>query len=211
MLFVKLKKKFDKYNELMAKIDKDILADGLKNNKSLAKVILAGARGSVSQYRSTVATQGVVVDAQGNPRMDMPVKSSFAEGLTLPEYLMTSFGARTGEVLKKINVAQGGYASKQYARALMNLQVVEHDCETENGVLFPVSDKDSIGAFLAKPVGGYKRNNEVTAKMLADLQNKGIKEIFTFFSIENCRFFYEFYLSYTILKIFLYFYWWIQY
>jgi DNA-directed RNA polymerase subunit beta' len=163
---------FNKYNNMMSDIEKDILAKGLKDNKSLAKIILAGSRGSPSQYRGTIATQGIVVDASGKPKMDIPIKSSFAEGLTLPEYLTTSYGTRSGEVLKKISVAQGGYGSKQFARALMPLQVVESDCETLNGIDVSVNDRESIGAFLAKTVGGHNRNNEVTAKLLADLKNK---------------------------------------
>jgi DNA-directed RNA polymerase subunit beta' len=174
---LKEKKIFDRYNEMMSGIEKDILDKGLKENKSLAKIILAGSRGSPAQYRGTIATQGIVVDAEGKPKMDIPIKSSFAEGLTLPEYLTTSYGTRSGEVLKKISVAQGGYGSKQFARALMPLQVVEADCETLNGVDMLTSDRESIGAMLAKGAGGYNRNNEITAKMLNDLAAKGVKHI----------------------------------
>jgi DNA-directed RNA polymerase subunit beta' len=174
---VKQQRVFDKYNNMMEEINKSILDEGLKSNKSLAKIILAGSRGSPSQYRFTIATQGVVVDADGNPKMDIPVKSSYAEGLSLPEYLVTSFGTRTGEVVKKVGVAQGGYSSKQFSRALMNLQVTQADCGTPTGITVPVEDKDSVGAFLAAPAGSYNRNNEVTAKMLSDLRNKGVKSI----------------------------------
>jgi DNA-directed RNA polymerase subunit beta' len=175
---LKDKKIFDKYNDMMSSIEKDILDKGLRENKSLAKIILAGSRGSPSQYRGTIATQGIVVDAEGKPKMDIPIKSSYAEGLSLPEYLATSFGTRSGEVLKKISVAQGGYGSKQFARALMPLQIVEADCGTANGITVPVADKESVGAYLAKAVDTYNRNNEVTSKMLNDLKNKNIKSIF---------------------------------
>jgi hypothetical protein len=174
---VKDKKIFDKYNDMMSSIEKDILTKGLQENKSLAKIIMAGSRGSPAQYRGTIATQGIVVDGEGKPKMDIPIKSSYAEGLTLPEYLTTSFGTRSGEVLKKISVAQGGYGSKQFARALMPLQVVEADCDTMNGVDVAVSDRESIGAYLAKSAGNYNRNNEVTAKMLNDLTHNGVHRI----------------------------------
>lgn len=174
---IKDKKIFEHYNDMMSGIEKDILAKGLSDNRSLAKIILAGSRGTPAQYRGTITTQGFVVDAEGKPKMDIPIKSSYAEGLTLPEYLTTSFGTRTGEVLKKISVAQGGYGSKQFARALMPLQVVEADCETINGIDILVSDRESVGAFLAKAVEGYNRNNEVTSKMLGDLRSKGITHI----------------------------------
>jgi DNA-directed RNA polymerase subunit beta' len=174
---VKDKKIFDNYNDMMSLIEKEILGEGLKQNKSLAKIILAGSRGTPAQYRGTITTQGFVVDAEGKPKMDIPIKSSYAEGLTLPEYLATSFGTRSGEVLKKISVAQGGYGSKQFARALMPLQIIESDCETLNGITLDVKDRESIGAFLAKAVAGYNRNNEVSAKMLNDLASKNITQI----------------------------------
>lgn len=174
---VKDKKIFEKYNLMMSNVEKEILDKGLNENKSLAKIILAGSRGSPAQYRGTIATQGLVVDAEGKPKMDIPIKSSYAEGLSLPEYLTTSFGTRTGEVLKKISVAQGGYGSKQFARALMPLQVVESDCGTTNGIDVLVTDKESVGAFLAKSVAGYNRNNPVTSNMLGDLKSKNIKNI----------------------------------
>ena len=174
---IKDKKIFEHYNDMMSGIEKDILAKGLADNRSLAKIILAGSRGTPAQYRGTITTQGFVVDAEGKPKMDIPIKSSYAEGLTLPEYLATSFGTRTGEVLKKISVAQGGYGSKQFARALMPLQVVEADCETANGIDILVSDRESVGAFLAKGVEGHNRNNEVTSKMLGDLKSKGVTRI----------------------------------
>lgn len=174
---IKDKKIFEHYNDMMSGIEKDILAKGLSDNRSLAKIILAGSRGTPAQYRGTITTQGFVVDAEGKPKMDIPIKSSYAEGLTLPEYLTTSFGTRTGEVLKKISVAQGGYGSKQFARALMPLQVVEADCETVNGIDILVSDRESVGAFLAKGVEGHNRNNEVTSKMLGDLKSKGVTHI----------------------------------
>lgn len=174
---VKNQKIFDEYDKTMTGVEKDILAKGLADNKSLAKIILAGSRGTPSQYRGTITTQGIVVDAEGRPKMDIPIKSSYAEGLSLPEYLTASFGTRTGEVLKKISVAQGGYGSKQFARALMPLQIVENDCGTLNGIKMDVEDKESAGAYLAKAVGSYNRNNEVTMKMLNDLRNKKIKFI----------------------------------
>jgi DNA-directed RNA polymerase subunit beta' len=59
----------------------------------------------------------------------------------------------------------------------MPLKVEEHDCGTDNGIPVDINDKDSIGTYLAHPTGGYNKNNVVDSKMLADLHNKGIKEI----------------------------------
>jgi DNA-directed RNA polymerase subunit beta' len=168
---------FDAFESFNKNIEKKIIEEGVKSNKTLAKIVVAGSRGSPAQYRSTVALAGIVNDAKGIPMVDQPIVHSFAEGLTLPEYMAHSYVSRAGEVNKKLSTADAGYYSKQLSRASMTLRVEEHDCGTENGVEFPVSDRHSIGCFLAKNVGSYNRNNEVTPSLLNALSNKNIYSI----------------------------------
>ncbi len=174
-------KQQDKISQLwydfMNKVDKDLVEIGVKNNQTLAKVIKAGARGSATQYRQTIFSPIMVTDAFGKPLTEFPIKHSFSEGLTLPEYLAASFGARAGAVGGKLAVADSGYFSKQMSRAGMTTKVEEKDCGTENGIEISTKDKDYIGTFLAKGVGSYNRNNEVTSHMLNDLQSKKIDHI----------------------------------
>lgn len=75
------------------------------------------------------------------------------------------------------SVADAGYFSKQMSRATMTLRITEHDCGTDNGVDLPVSNREAVGTYLAHPVGGYNKNNEVTAKVLNDLAHKGVTTI----------------------------------
>jgi len=170
-------KLFGLYNDFSDQLTKKILQEGVKKNHTLAKIVVAGSRGSPAQYRSTVATQGIVMDAHQQPMLDFPVRRSFAEGLTLPEYLSHSYGSRYGEVQKKLATAEAGYTAKQLSRAGMTIKVEEHDCGTENGLPVPVEDRDSIGCFLAHPVGSFNRNNEVTSSMLNTLAHKKIANI----------------------------------
>jgi DNA-directed RNA polymerase subunit beta' len=165
------------YDELAKNMEKELMDRGLAENHTLAKIILAGARGSPAQYRQTVGAQILATDSKGQPITDFPIKSSFAEGLTVPEYLVSSFSARQGLVATKVAVADAGFLSKQLSRAAMTTKVEMVDCNTPNGIPVSTTDTESIGALLAKPVGGYNRNNEVTSAMLLDLQKKGISEI----------------------------------
>ena len=158
-------------------VNKALIDVGIKENKTLAKVVKAGARGSPTQYRQTVFAPVAVNDAKGRILTEFPIRKSFAEGLTLPEYLAHTFGARQGAVATKLAVAEAGYFSKQMARAGMTLKVEEADCGTNNGIPVPIEDKDSVGCYLAKPAGGFNRNNEVTGKMLAALKDKGVTSI----------------------------------
>jgi len=165
------------YQRFADDVNKELIDVGVAKNQTLAKVIRSGSRGSPTQYRQTVFSPVVVQDTKGNVLVDFPVRHSFAEGLSLPEYLSSTFGSRQGEVAKKLAVAEAGAFSKEISRASMTLKIEEHDCGTENGVEMPVGDKDSIGTFLAKPVGGFNRNNEVTSRILNELKNKNVHSI----------------------------------
>lgn len=83
----------------------------------------------------------------------------------------------TNGVITSNSIADSGYASKQIARAALPVKVEEHDCGTTNGLPVSSSDKDSIGAFLARPIGGYLKNTEITSTLLANLRNKKINEL----------------------------------
>lgn len=165
------------YYSFSDKVNKLIVEEGVKNNQTLAKVISAGSRGSPAQYRQTVFSPLIATDAKGQVLTDFPLKRSFAEGLSLPEYLASSFGARQSVIATKLSTADAGHFSKQLTRAAMTLQVEEHDCGVDSGIPVSVKDKDSVGAYLAKPVGGYNKNNEVTPTLLNSLENKGIKTL----------------------------------
>jgi DNA-directed RNA polymerase subunit beta' len=158
-------------------VNKELIEVGLKENKTLAKVVKAGARGSPTQYRQTVFAPVAVNDAKGRILTQFPIRQSFAEGLSIPEYLAHTFGARQGAVATKLAVAEAGFFSKQMARAGMTIRVEEHDCGTQNGIPISVDDRESTGYFLARPAGGFNRNNEINSKMLATLKDKGVKQI----------------------------------
>jgi hypothetical protein len=165
---------FGQFND---RINKALVDVGVAKDQTLSKIVKAGARGSPTQLRQTIFAPVLVADQQGHPILDKPIKASYAEGLSLPEYLLSAFSGRAGWVGTKLSIADSGFLSKQLARGIMQLQVEETDCNTPNGISISVDDKEYIGTFLAKPAGSYNRNNEVTAKVLADLRNKGVSFI----------------------------------
>lgn len=171
------KEKLKIFGQFNNRIDKALVDVGIEKNLTLSKIVKAGARGSPAQLRQTIFAPVLVADQHGIPITDKPIKSSYAEGLTLPEYLLSSFSGRAGWVGTKLAIADAGYFSKQLARGIMQLQVEETDCGTPNGIPISIDEKDYIGTFLAKPAGPYNRNNEVTPKVIGDLRNKGIHSI----------------------------------
>lgn len=170
-------KLIDLYTKFTKEFETALMDAGIKKNHTLAKVITSGSRGSMQQYRQTVGASILVNDEKGRPLLDFPVKNSFAEGLSIPEYLAHSYGTRQGAIATKLAIADSGYFSKQLSRAAMPIKIEEHDCGTNNGVPYSTDDREMIGTYLARPIGNYKKNNEVTGAMLADLKSKKINEI----------------------------------
>lgn len=167
----------DLLNNFSNDINKELVEHGIKENKTLAKVVRAGARGSPAQYRQTIFSPVAVNDNKGGILTDFIIDRSFSEGLTLPQYLAHTFGSRQASAATKLAVADAGFLGKQLSRAGMTVKIEEHDCGTDNGIAVKTDDKDYIGSFLAKPVSKYNHNNEVTPAMLADLKSKGITDI----------------------------------
>lgn len=167
----------DTLNTFSNSVDKELVDTGVKENKTLAKIVRAGARGSPAQYRQTIFSPVSVNDNKGGILTDFIIDRSFAEGLTLPQYLAHTFGSRQASAATKLAVASAGFLGKQLSRSGMTMMVESHDCGTHNGIVCKTTDKDYIGSYLAKPVDKYNYNNEVTSAMLASLTSKNIHEI----------------------------------
>eukprot|EP00955_Chlamydomonas_euryale_P114544 366282-Chlamydomonas_euryale.AAC.18 len=72
----------------------------------------SGARGNISQVRQLVGMRGLMSDPQGQI-IDFPIRSNFREGLTLTEYIISSYGARKGIVDTALRTANAGYLTRR--------------------------------------------------------------------------------------------------
>lgn len=100
------KEKEQKLGELYQKFTKDfdnaLMEAGKAKNHTLSKVLMSGARGSAQQYRATAGAVVLVTGEKGTPLYDYPIRNSFADGLTVPEYLLHSYGTREGTIGTKL-------------------------------------------------------------------------------------------------------------
>ena len=62
---------------------------------SVYMMAFSGARGNMSQVRQLVGMRGLMADPQGEI-IDLPIKTNFREGLTVTEYIISSYGAQIG-------------------------------------------------------------------------------------------------------------------
>jgi len=93
----------------------------------------SGARGNISQVRQLVGMRGLMADAQGQI-IDLPIKTNFKEGLSVTEYIISSYGARKGLVDTALKTADSGYLTRRLVDVAQDVIIEEEDCGTTKGI-----------------------------------------------------------------------------
>ena len=118
---------------------------------SVYMMAFSGARGNLSQVRQLVGMRGLMANPQGEI-IDQPIKTNFREGLTVTEYIISSYGARKGLVDTALRTADSGYLTRRLVDVSQDVIVREVDCGTTRGItvsamtdgdktLIPLSDR----------------------------------------------------------------------
>ena len=100
---------------------------------SVYMMAFSGARGNLSQVRQLVGMRGLMADPQGEI-IDLPIKTNFREGLTVTEYIISSYGARKGLVDTALRTADSGYLTRRLVDVSQDVIVREVDCGTQRGI-----------------------------------------------------------------------------
>lgn len=161
------------YSKLSGEFPEKVYAAAMSRGSNLARMVASGARGNKGQLNSNVGADWLMIDSNGDP-VPVPIKNSYAEGLSPAEYFASSYGTRRGLISTKFAVQDSGYLAKQLAAAAHDLVVTAKDCETARGIPTSADDKDNIGAVLAKPVAGYGQGTVITSRVLKDLQSQKV-------------------------------------
>ncbi len=102
----------------------------------------SGARGNISQVRQLVGMRGLMADSQGQI-IDLPIKSNFREGLSVTEYIISSYGARKGLVDTALKTADSGYLTRRLVDVAQDVIVRDIDCNTTRGIMMsPIMEGD---------------------------------------------------------------------
>ena len=100
---------------------------------SVYMMAFSGARGNISQVRQLVGMRGLMADPQGEI-IDLPIKTNFREGLTVTEYIISSYGARKGLVDTALRTADSGYLTRRLVDVSQDVIVREFDCGTAKSI-----------------------------------------------------------------------------
>lgn len=93
----------------------------------------SGAKGNIQQLRQMAAMRGLMTAPSGRI-IDLPIRSSFREGLTVLEYFISTHGARKGLADTAIRTADSGYLTRRLIDVAQDVIVHEEDCGTTAGI-----------------------------------------------------------------------------
>ena len=109
------------------------LMDSLDNLNPIFMMSDSGARGNVSNFTQLAGMRGLMANPAGKI-IELPIKSSFREGLTVLEYFISTHGARKGLADTALKTADSGYLTRRLVDVAQDVIIREDECGTDRGL-----------------------------------------------------------------------------
>ena len=136
-------KVIDTWSETTEKLTAQVVENFDKLNP-VYMMAFSGARGNLSQVSQLVGMRGLMADAQGQI-IDLPIKSNFKEGLSVTEYIISSYGARKGLVDTALKTADSGYLTRRLVDVAQDVIIRADDCHTTKAInMKPITNGDAV-------------------------------------------------------------------
>ncbi|MBN3886471.1 MAG: DNA-directed RNA polymerase subunit beta'' [Nostoc sp.] len=191
----RFQKVIDTWNGTSEALKDEVVVHFKKTNplNSVYMMAFSGARGNISQVRQLVGMRGLMADPQGEI-IDLPIKTNFREGLTVTEYIISSYGARKGLVDTALRTADSGYLTRRLVDVSQDVIIREFDCGTTRGLairpmtegaktLIPLATRlmgRVIGEDVVHPVTKEliaARNSPISEDLAKKIEKSGVEEV----------------------------------
>jgi DNA-directed RNA polymerase subunit beta' len=177
--------------------------DNLPNYGGIFTMADSGAKGNLAQIKQMAGMRGLMSDPKGRI-IELPIRSSFAEGLSVMEYFISTHGARKGLADTALRTADSGYLTRRLADVAQDVIITADEDPTAQGLL--VVDADStadqarigdrvLGRFPAQPIVHPEtgevladRDTLISPELAARIQEAGVKEAYVFSPLSSFSF-----------------------
>ena len=132
------KKQITQELEAMVKADPD---------NPICIMMTSKARGDMGSYTQLVGMRGLFSKPNGQSE-EIPVISSFSEGITVSEFFLSTHGTRKGAVDTALKTADAGYLTRRLVDVSQDIIVKEEDCGTEAGTVVEAFINDADGTVI---------------------------------------------------------------
>jgi len=161
---------FDAKDKIYDDLDKSLKAHPYS---AITMMIESKARGSIDQYGQMAGMRGIMLKPNGD-YVEIPILSSFGEGMTVSEFFTSTHGTRKGAVDTALKTADAGYLTRRLVDVVQDVIVKEDDCGSDQGIVaeaFINSDGTPIESLEERIIGRYtskKVLNPETKEVIVD-------------------------------------------
>ena len=104
----------------------------------------SGARGNLDQLKQIAGMRGLMASTTGKT-VEIPITSSFREGLDALEYFISAHGARKGLSDTALRTADSGYLTRRLVDVSQDIIIREADCGSKDGIeLSAIKDGNQV-------------------------------------------------------------------
>ncbi|APC42352.1 DNA-directed RNA polymerase subunit beta' [Clostridium estertheticum] len=194
--FISEEERYQRVIEKWTKTTEDVanaLMDSLDKFNPIFMMADSGARGSKSQIKQLAGMRGLMANPSGKI-IELPIRASFRDGLTVLEYFISTHGARKGNADTALKTADSGYLTRRLVDVCQDVIVRHEDCGTNEG--FEVSEicdgSEVIEQLVERLTGRYSAEDIIhpkTGKVIVpkgeymdinlaqEVQNSGVKKV----------------------------------
>ncbi len=187
-----------RYNEVVKIWGKatDDIQDAIMKNPNIKNPVRimahTGARGNPKQMRQLSGIRGLMADTSGKA-VEIPIRSSFRDGLDVLEYFISSHGARKGLADTALRTADSGYLTRRLVDVNQEVIITAEDCGTEDGLYVEaiMESGEAIeklaerldGRYLAEDIKDsegnvvIERNTYITKDVIAKINELGVTKV----------------------------------
>ena len=146
-----------------------LVPEALTQDNPIFDIIDSKARGSWEQAVQTTGMKGLVANPQGEI-IELPVVSSYKEGLSVLEFFINTHGARKGLTDTALKTAQAGYLTRRLVDVAQDIIINSDDCKTKEGHAIDRESGDKYGYNFGQRIFGrilaqdVKEGNKLVAR-----------------------------------------------
>ena len=169
-----------------------LVREELSNYGGIAVMAMSGTKGNISQIKQMAGMRGLMSNPKGRI-IDLPIKSSFREGLTALEYFISTHGARKGLADTALRTADSGYLTRRLIDVAQEVIALEEDCDTFDAHWVQARPDDATGETLMDRMEGrlaataighpetgeilVDRNEPIDAGIARQIFDSGVTEV----------------------------------
>ena len=181
------------WHEITEKVSNDVFETMSRDMQGFNPVYMmadSGARGSNEQIRQLAGMRGLMAKPSGRI-IELPIKSSFRDGLSVMEYFISTHGARKGLADTALKTADAGYLTRRLADVSQSSRITTSDCGTLNGLeIRPIRSAEQILETIEQRIVGRVAREDIkhpqTGEMIVEENDEITEEAAR--RIEECGF-----------------------